>query len=70
MLDYTHYGGLPLCVLAADSEMKQQYLIGLYKTIYLSDLKQRHRIKEPEAFDELCEILSSSMALFLIQKII
>ncbi len=64
LLNYMRYGGLPLCVLSQDAETKQQYLIGLYKTIYLMDLKQRHHIKEIEIFDELCEILSSAIGSF------
>lgn len=64
LISYMHYGGLPQCASTDDLEVKQHYLVGLYKTIYLADLKQRHRIKEMEVFDNLLEILSSDIGSF------
>lgn len=59
--EYLHFGGMPLCVLARTQEQKQQYLMNLYQTIYLRDLKERHTIDHPEEFGELFEMLASGI---------
>lgn len=45
LIEYMKYGGLPLCLNYDDEESKQEYLINLYKTIYLRDLIERKKLK-------------------------
>lgn len=61
LLEYMKYGGLPLCVLAKDELAKENYLSNLYKTIYLSDLKERNKIKKIEEFDNIIKIMASNI---------
>ena len=43
--EFYTYGGLPKVMELADDESKANYLRDLYKTVYLQDVKERHRIK-------------------------
>ncbi|MCQ2425755.1 MAG: ATP-binding protein [Lachnospiraceae bacterium] len=61
MEDYLRYGGLPLCVLAAGNQNKENYLISAYETIYEKDILDRKRIRNTAEFRELAEIVSSSV---------
>ena len=57
---YFNYGGMPL-VLAQDlPEGKASYLGQLFQQVYLSDLVERHAIRNREEFDELLDILASA----------
>ncbi len=59
--EYMRFGGLPIVALMKDSEKKISYLKEVAEKIYLSDLKQRHRIKNENEFDELLDILASGI---------
>lgn len=59
--DYLYYGGLPLVLSMFTPEEKAEYLNGLFNMVYLSDLKERHRIKNSAELDELTDILASSV---------
>ena len=59
--EYMRFGGLPIVALMKDSEKKIAYLKEVGDKIYLSDLKQRHRIKNPNEFEELLDILASGI---------
>ncbi len=61
LFEYMKYGGLPLCVLAKNEEAKQEYLMNLYRTIYLKDLKERNKIKKIEEFDSIVAVIASSI---------
>lgn len=65
LFEYMRYGGFPLCALANTPEAKQNYLTGLYKTIYLADLKQRHHIRRIDEFDTVVNIIASSIGSLL-----
>ena len=62
--DYFNYGGLPLVLSCPNPEEKSEYLISQFKNVYISDLIDRHRINNKEEFDELLDILASSIGSF------
>ena len=59
--EYMRFGGLPIAALMSGDEKKIRYLKEVGEKIYLSDLKQRHNIKNPTEFDELLDILASGI---------
>ncbi len=59
--EYFNYGGLPLVLNSEEPEEKEEYLISQFKKVYLSDLIDRHHIKNEDEFDELIDILASSI---------
>jgi len=59
--EYMRFGGLPIVALMSSDERKISYLKGVGEKIYLSDLKQRHNIKNPTEFEELLDILASGI---------
>ena len=59
--DYYTYGGLPLILTLDTDKKKEDYLSNLYKSVYLVDVLERHKIKNIGEFDELVKILSSSI---------
>lgn len=59
--DYYTYGGLPLILTRETDEEKAEYLINLFQKVYLSDIIDRHRIRNREELDELVNILASAV---------
>lgn len=59
--DYYTYGGLPLILTLDTDKKKEDYLSNLYKSVYLVDVLERHKIKNIGEFDELVKIISSSI---------
>lgn len=59
--EYMRFGGLPIVALMKSDEKKISYLKEVCNKIYLPDLKQRHRIKNQNEFDELFDILASGI---------
>ncbi len=59
--DYFNYGGLPLVLSCPTPEEKSEYLISQFKKVYVSDLIDRHTIRNEEEFDELLDILASAI---------
>lgn len=59
--DYFNYGGLPLTLMYDTPEDKSDYLISLFNKVYLSDIVDRHKIRNQEELDELVNILSSAI---------
>ena len=60
-VDYYTYGGLPLIMNLGGDKAKSDYLSDLYNTVYLSDIKDRHKIRNTEEFMELASVLASSI---------
>lgn len=58
--DYYTYGGLPHLLTLVGDKKKSDYLNSGYRKTYLTDIKERHDIKEHE-FNELTKMLSSSI---------
>lgn len=59
--EYFVYGGLPLILSMKTASDKAAYLSSLFQKVYLSDIVDRHRIKNTEEMDELVDILASAV---------
>ena len=59
--EYYTYGGLPKILSIKDDDKKATYLRNLYRTVYLSDIYERHEIENKPEFEELVRILASSI---------
>ena len=59
--EYMLYGGLPKIVEFTTVERKAEYLRGLFKKTYLTDIKERYKIKNDEDLEELIDIVASSI---------
>ena len=57
--DYFVYGGLPLILSRETPEEKAEYIISLFQKVYLSDIIDRHKVRNREELDELVDILAS-----------
>ena len=62
--DYITYGGLPLILSRPGPEEKAEYLAGLFQKVYLSDIVDRHKIRNQAELDELVDILASGVGSF------
>lgn len=59
--EYVLYGGLPPVVSLPTSEQKIDLLKNLFKETYINDIIGRHNIKNRDEFEELIDILASSI---------
>ena len=59
--EYYIYGGLPKILSIKGDDKKSTYLRNLYRTVYLSDIYERHEIENKPEFEELVRILASSI---------
>ncbi len=59
--EYLIYGGLPKLASLPSPEKKKEYLQGLFAKTYLTDIKERYKIKNDEELDELIDIVASSV---------
>ena len=59
--DYFTYGGLPLILSRETAEEKAEYLMSLFQKVYLSDIVDRHKVRNQEELDELVDILASAV---------
>lgn len=59
--EYYTYGGLPKILSIKGDDKKATYLHNLYRTVYLSDIYERHEIENKPEFEELVRILASSI---------
>lgn len=59
--EYYTYGGLPKILSIKGDDKKATYLRNLYRTVYLSDIYERHEIENKAEFEELVRILASSI---------
>ena len=57
--DYFTYGGLPLILSRKTAEEKAEYLMSLFQKVYISDIIDRHKVRNREELDELVDILAS-----------
>jgi predicted AAA+ superfamily ATPase len=62
--DFVNYGGLPLILSRTTPEEKAEYLTNLFQKVYLSDIVERHKIRNKDEMDELLNILSSAIGSF------
>jgi len=59
--EYMTYGGLPKLVTLPDDQKKIDYLKGLFAKTYLTDIKERYKIKNDDDLEELIDIVASSI---------
>ena len=59
--EYLTFGGLPKLVTLADDRQKAEYLKGLFAKTYLTDIKERYKIKNDDDLEELIDIVASSI---------
>lgn len=57
--EYLTYGGLPYVCTEPDEQKKISYLQGLSEKTYLTDIKERYRIRGVEVMDELLNVIAS-----------
>ena len=66
--DYLVYGGLPLILSMTTEEDKAAYLSALFQKVYLSDIVERHRVRNQAELDELVDILASAVGSYTNQS--
>ena len=59
--EYLIYGGLPKVALLTNRKKKVSYLKGLFAKVYLTDIKERYKIKNDNDLSELIDVLASSI---------
>ena len=59
--EYMLYGGLPKVLDYSTMERKMEYLKSLFKKTYLTDIKERYKIKNDDDLEELIDIVASSI---------
>ena len=59
--EYMLYGGLPKVVTFPTAEKKVEYLKQLFQKTYLTDIKERYKIKNDDDLEELIDIIASSI---------
>ena len=59
--EYQYYGGLPYISIITNNDKKIEYLSEVFSQLYLKDLMDRYDISSVESFNELINILSSSI---------
>jgi len=59
--DYLLYGGLPLALQIEEPDQKTEFLKSLFEETYISDIIGRNKVRNRSEFEELLNILSSSM---------
>ena len=59
--EYMTFGGLPLILSYKTQEQKSAYLKNLFEETYIKDIKERYQIRHEEEFEELLNIISSSI---------
>ena len=59
--DYIVYGGLPLVSSFITPEDKSNYLTSLFQKVYISDIVERHNVKNAIELDELVDVLASGI---------
>ena len=66
--EYMTFGGLPLILSYKTEEQKSAYLKNLFEETYITDIKERYQIRHEEEFEELLNIISSSIEALPIQR--
>ncbi|MCI1735134.1 MAG: ATP-binding protein [Bacilli bacterium] len=58
---YLDYGGMPLQFSKNSDLEREKYLRGLFETVYLADIEDRHDLRNKPAFELLSDVLSSDI---------
>lgn len=59
--EYYTFGGIPQHLAHDDAKRKEDFLRSLFQSVYLRDILERHRIKNKDEFEELMEVVASSI---------
>ncbi|MBO4438482.1 MAG: ATP-binding protein [Spirochaetaceae bacterium] len=59
--EYCTYGGLPLAAQMKTHKEKSDYLASLFSKVYLTDVVDRYRIKNKKEFEDILNVISSSV---------
>lgn len=59
--DYYTYGGLPLVATMKTHKEKSDYLLNLFAKVYLTDVIDRYKIRNKGEFEELLDVIASSI---------
>ena len=59
--NFFNYGGIPLVLSYPSPEGKMDYLDQLFRQVYVTDIQERHGIRNMEEFDELLNVLASAV---------
>jgi len=59
--EYYTYGGLPQILSLDNPKKKMDYLINLMNTVFLSDILERHKVRNMCELEELLEVVASSI---------
>lgn len=59
--EYYTYGGIPQHIIYNDPKKKEDFLRSLFQSAYLRDILERHKIKNKSEFEELMQIIASSI---------
>ncbi len=59
---YMLYGGLPKVLLMDDDRDRKDYLISLYKEMYVRDIVERHNIEREDILNDILDFLSSQIS--------
>lgn len=60
-VEYSTYGGLPIVALTDDPKKKSKYLKDLFAKTYLTDIRERYKIKNDSDLEDLINIMASSI---------
>ena len=66
--DYFVYGGMPLVLSMEAPEDKAEYLRSLFQKVYLSDIVERHGVRNKSELDELVDVLASAIGSYTNQN--
>ena len=66
--NYLVYGGLPLILTTEAPEDKAEYLNSLFQKVYISDIIERHNVRNKAELDELVDILASAIGSYTNQN--
>ena len=59
--EYFVYGGMPFLMRLKTHQAKSKYLADLFETIYLADIRERHRLADKQVLDDLLDVVSSAI---------
>ncbi len=61
LTEYLTFGGMPKVATMSSDEEKSNYLKSLFRTVYLSDIKERYGIRNDTELEELIKIVASAI---------
>ena len=58
--DYLVWGGMPLAVLELNDDERAKYLDGLFREVYITDIRKRHKLRDDVVISNLIDVISSA----------